>query len=140
MIIAVDTNVIVSLWDRDASLSSAAQSGLDAALARGGLVVSAPVFAELMACPGRSEDFLQSFFRETGIAVDWNLDETVWRVAGRAFQTYAARRKRHSDSAPRRILADFMIGAHAQQAGYQLLTLDGRLYRTAFPELTVVGI
>jgi hypothetical protein len=33
-----------------------------------------------------------------------------------------------------------MIGAHAQQAGYQLLTLDGRLYRTAFPELTVVGI
>jgi predicted nucleic acid-binding protein len=140
MIIAVDTNVIVSLWDRDASLSSAAQSGLDAALARGGLVVSAPVFAELMACPGRSEDFLQSFFRETGIAVDWNLDETVWRVAGRAFQTYAARRKRHGDSAPRRILADFMIGAHAQQAGYQLLTLDTHLYRAAFPELTVVGI
>ena len=58
----------------------------------------------------------------------------------RAFQSYAVRRRRHGHSAPRRILADFMIGAHAQQAGYQLLTLDGRLYRTAFPELTVVGI
>jgi len=58
----------------------------------------------------------------------------------RAFQTHAVRRKRHGDSAPWRILADFMIGAHARQAGYQLLTLDTRLYRAAFPELTVVGI
>ena len=140
MTTAIDTNVIVALWDRDADLSAAAQSALDAALGRGGLVASAPVFAELMACPGRGEDFLQSFFEDTGIAVDWSLDEAIWRAAGRAFQAYADRRKRHAAPAPRRILADFVIGAHAERRGYQLLTLDNRLYHAAFPELAVVGI
>jgi hypothetical protein len=92
MTVAIDTNVIVALWDRDASLSSAAQLALDAALERGGLIISAPVFAELIACPGRNETFVQSFLEDTGIAVDWNLDEATWRTAGRAFQTYATRR------------------------------------------------
>ncbi|MGD0129368.1 MAG: hypothetical protein ABSF46_28925 [Terriglobia bacterium] len=71
---AIDTNVIVSLWDRDPALNLAAQCALDAALARGGLVVAAPVFAELMACPGRDQSFLNTFFREAGIAIDWNLE------------------------------------------------------------------
>ena len=29
--------------------------------------------------------FLDSFCKETGIAVDWNLNEATWRAAGRAF-------------------------------------------------------
>jgi predicted nucleic acid-binding protein len=140
MTTAVDTNVIVALWDRDPSLSSAAQSALDAALERGTLVTTAAVFAELMAAPGRTESFLGSFFRETTIRIDWELDEPVWRTAGRAFQNYAARRRRHRDAGPRRILADFLIGAHALEGGYSLLTLDDHLYSTAFPSLSVVGI
>jgi predicted nucleic acid-binding protein len=140
MTTAIDTNVIVALWDRDEKLSSAAQSALDAALERGALVTSAAVFAELMAAPGRSESFLNSFFRETAIRIDWELDESIWRSAGRAFQSYAARRRRHRDAGPRRILADFLIGAHALGGGYSLLTLDDHLYSTAFPDLNVVGI
>ncbi len=92
MTTAIDTHVIVALWDRDDALNSAAQSALDAALGRGNLIITAPVFAELMASPGRSEKFLDWFFKDTRISVDWNLDETVWRAAGRGFQTYAARR------------------------------------------------
>jgi predicted nucleic acid-binding protein len=140
MTTAVDTNVIVALWDRDPSLSSAAQSALDAALGRGTLVVAATVFAELMAAPSRSELFLDSFFRETGINIDWALDESVWRTAGRAFQGYAARRRKQRDVGSRRFLADFLIGAHAQEGGHSLLTLDDHLYRTAFPGLTVVRV
>jgi len=140
MITVVDTNIIVALWDKDPSLSSAAQSALDAALERGGLIIAAPVFAELMACPGRDEAFLNSFFEDTGIMIDWDLDEAVWRAAGRAFQAYATRRREHGDSGPRRILADFVIGAHAAQKGFQLLTLDDRLYRAAFPGLRIVKI
>ena len=94
MTTAVDTNVIVALWDRDPVLSSAAQSALDTALTHGGLVVGAPVFAELMAAPGRSETFLNSFFNDTGIVVEWDLHEAIWRSAGRAFQKYAARRRK----------------------------------------------
>ncbi len=74
---AVDTNVIVALWDKDVSLSSGAQSALDEALGLGGRVVAAPVFAELAACPGRDETFLDSFFGETGIAIDWTLIFTL---------------------------------------------------------------
>jgi len=140
MTTAIDTNVIVALWDEDPSLSSAAQSALDAALGRGTLTTAAPVFAELMAAPGRSESFVDSFFRETGINIDWVLDESVWRTAGLAFQGYAARRRKQRDAGPRRILADFLIGAHALEGGHSLLTLDDRLYRTAFPKLTVVRV
>jgi predicted nucleic acid-binding protein len=41
MTTAIDTNVIVALWDRDTRLNSAAQSALDAALGRGGLIIAA---------------------------------------------------------------------------------------------------
>jgi predicted nucleic acid-binding protein len=140
MTTAVDTNVIIALWDRHPGLNSAAQSALDAALGRGTLITTAVVFAELMAAPGRSESFLNAFFGETGIRIDWAFDEPTWRTAGRAFQAYAARRRKQRDPGPRRILADFLIGAHALEGGYSLLTLDDHLYTTAFPDLTVVGI
>jgi predicted nucleic acid-binding protein len=140
MTTAIDTNVIVALWDRDPVLNSTAQSALDEALARGALLIAGVVFAELMAAPGRSESFLNSFCRETGINIDWSVEESVWRAAGRAFQTYAARRRKQRDPGPRRILADFLIGAHALSGGYHLLTLDDHLYRTAFPNLTVVKV
>jgi predicted nucleic acid-binding protein len=140
MITAVDTNVIVALWDKDPNLNSAAQTALDRALGRGGLIISAPVFAELLACPGRHEAFLDKFLQDTGIALEWDLDESVCRTAGRAFQAYAVRRRKQGDSGPRRILADFLIGAHASGRGCELLTLDDRMYRTAFPGLKIARL
>jgi hypothetical protein len=140
MTTAIDTNVIVALWDRDHGLSSAAQTSLDEAFRHGGLIVSAPVCAELLACPGRNESFLDSFFIETGISVDWILDEPIWKAAGRAFQAYAARRRRQRASGPRRILADFMIGAHALHNDYPILTLDDRFYRSAFVGLRIMRV
>jgi predicted nucleic acid-binding protein len=138
MTTVVDTNVIVALWDRDDALNAVAQFALDEALGRGDLVVPAPVYAELMAFAGRTESFLDSFFRQTSIAVEWSLEERVWRTAGQAFQDYATRRRRQRDPGPRRILADFLIGAYAARNSYTLLTLDEGLYRAAFPALRIV--
>ena len=140
MTTAVDTNVVIALWDKDPTLSSAAEKALDTAFNRGTLVTAAPVFAELIAAPGRSEAFVGSFFEDTGIAIDWDLGEAAWRSAGRAFQGYAERRRKQRDAGSRRILADFLIGAHAQTRGYRLLTLDERLYKLAFPTLTIETI
>jgi predicted nucleic acid-binding protein len=140
MITVVDSNIIVALWDRDDALNAAAQSALDSALDRGSLVVPAPVFAELMALPGRTESFLDGFFQDTDVAVDWALDERVWRVAGRAFQSYAGRRRKQRAPGPRRILADFLIGGYAASNGYPLLTLDEGLYRAGFPELKILRV
>jgi predicted nucleic acid-binding protein len=61
MITAVDTNVLVALWDRDDALNSTAQAALDAAFARGKLVISGPVFAELLALPRERKRLLKNF-------------------------------------------------------------------------------
>ncbi len=139
MTTAVDTNVLIALWDLDDTLSREAQEALHKALAQGNLVVPAPVFAELLAFPKRTDGFLQAFFHETSIAVDWSLSENVWKAAGRAFGVYATRRRRSREPGPRRVLADFVIGAYAEQNGYRLLTFDQGIYRTAFPKLKLVS-
>jgi predicted nucleic acid-binding protein len=140
MTTAIDSNIFVAFWDGNDALNSLVQSALNAAWNRGSLVIAAPVYAELLAFPTRSEAFLDTFLEETGIAVDWEMDEAIWRMAGRVFQSYAARRRRHRDSGPRWILADFLIGAHALRRGYRLITLDSGLYKTAFPRLTIVAV
>jgi len=140
MTTAIDTNVVIALWDRDTTLSMAAEAAMERAFRRGNLVIAAPVFSELLAAPGRNETFIDRFLDETGIAVDWELDEDVWRSAGRAFQAYAERRRRQRSSEPRRILADFLIGAHADTRGCRLLTLDERQYRIAFPKLAIESV
>jgi len=138
MTTVVDSNVIAALWNLDDALNAAARSALDAALARGSLVIPAPVYAELMAFAGRTESFLDGFFRETGIAVEWHIEERVWRAAGQASQKYAGRRRRQREPGPRCILADFLIGAYAATHSYSLLTLDEGVYRAAFPALKIV--
>ena len=137
MTTALDTNVVVAYWGPDPSLNLAVQAALESAFGHGNVTVAAPVFAELIAAPGRTENFVNGFFEDTGIVVDWDLGEAIWRSASRAFRGYAERRRKHRDLSPRRILADFLIGAHAAAHGHRLLTLDERLYRAAFPTLTV---
>lgn len=139
MTTAIDANVLIALWDADHTLNSVAQSALDAAFRLGSLVIPAPVYSELMASPGRSETFLDSFLQDTGINVDWDLGKDVWRNAGMAFQHYAARRRKQGESGPRRILADFLIGAYAGTRRCRLLTFDDHFYRTSFPDVAIAS-
>jgi predicted nucleic acid-binding protein len=140
MITAVDSNVFIALWDADHAFNRIAHSILETALQRGRITLAAPAYAELMAGPGRTEGFLDGFCRETGISVDWELGERIWRDAGLAFQRYAQRRRKQAEPGPRRILTDFLIGAHAMHRASQLLTLDNRIYKAAFPRLSVITI
>ena len=61
MITALDTNVLVALWDRDDGLNSTAQAALDTAFARGKLVISGAVFAELLGCLAERKRLLMNF-------------------------------------------------------------------------------
>jgi predicted nucleic acid-binding protein len=133
--VALDTNVLVALWDASDSLHPVARAALEAVSNREALAISGVVYAELIGAPGRTETFVDRFCEEAGIVVEWEMEEKVWRTAGRAFQAYVLRRKKHGRAEPRRLLADFLIGAHALENGYKLLTLDGGLYKTAFPGL-----
>ena len=140
MISAIDSNVFVALWDASDALHAEARKALDGAYEQGNLVICGVVYAELLAARGRTEAFLDRFCEETGITVDWELTEKIWREAGRAFQGYAARRRSQRGTEPRRLLADFLIGAHASVRGYQLLTLDAGMYRASFPRLRIVTV
>lgn len=139
MTISIDTNVIAALWNDNDPFNAVALQILHRASRRDDLVIAGPVYAELMAGPLRSEQALDRFLHETGIFVDWVLDESVWREAGRAFHGYAQRRRSSDKTYPRRILADFMIGAHAQVRGYLLLTTDEKHYEAAFPKLKLIS-
>jgi predicted nucleic acid-binding protein len=139
MTTSIDTNVIVALWWSGDPLNKTAASLLNQARAQGNLVVPAPVYAELMGDPARDEAGLNEFLEDTCILIDWFLDERVWREAGRANRGYVQRRRLSRGSLPRHILTDFLIGAHASVRGYPLLTFDQRLYKSAFPELTIMA-
>jgi predicted nucleic acid-binding protein len=140
MTTAIDSNVIVALWNEDETQNLTAKKALGESQMRGRLVICGAVCAELMAAPGRSEAFVDRFCEEAGIVVEWELGEKAWRAAGVAFQSYAARRRKQKSEEPRRILADFMIGAHALVNGYKLLTLDAGIYQASFPRLGIVEL
>ena len=94
MTTAIDTNVLVALWNDDDALNLPAQRALDEVRSRGALVVSAPVYAELLAEPQRDEKFVDRFFAEARIVVDWAFSEAIWREVGTAYQGYATRPRR----------------------------------------------
>lgn len=136
---AVDTNVLVGLLSGTEDEAEVAQRALAEAAAEGPLILCPAVYAELMAMPGLSEEDLDAFVEETDLSVDWPLEPELWRAAGRAYAAYALRRrKQKGDKGPRRILADFLIGAHADLTAGKLLTLDPKLYRSNFAELQVL--
>lgn len=138
MSIAVDTNVIINVIGGDQDASKRAAETLTRHGARTGLVISPIVFAELFAHPGWQPKEMQAFLKATFIAIEWELTAEVWSQAGEAFRSFARRRGRDL-GIPRRILADFVIGAHAARVG-ALITSDSKFYCTNFPALKLVDV
>ena len=134
---AIDTNVFSAIWSGEASAAKLAEQLWEAKL-EGALLISPAVFAELHAYPGATEDFIRRFIESTGIIVDYRLDERAWVETGRRYARYAARRRKSSGSGPKRLLADFLIGAHALVQADQLLTLDSTRYSQDFPEVRLL--
>jgi hypothetical protein len=139
MTTSIDSNIVVALWRQADPLNSTAATMLNRSRRQGNLVVSAPVYVELLGDPSRDEAGLDTFLEDTGILIDWTLDERVWREAGRANRGYINRRRSSGGSLPRRLVTDFLIGAHALVRGHTLLTFDRRLYAAAFPKLSIIA-
>ncbi len=134
---AIDTNVLSALWSKEPFAQDIARR-LGIAKMEGAVLVSAPVYAELLAYPGITEPFVDSFLEETGIEIDFDFHRSVWLQAGRRFARYARRRRETVAGLPRRLLADFIIGSHALNQADRLMTLDPQRYKRDFPELTLI--
>lgn len=99
-----------------------------------GFVVSPVVYAEL--CAGRQWSVYQRWLEHVQMQVVWPMPPEVWDLAGERSAQYTAQRR--SGQAPRRVLADFLIGAHAEYHGLDLLSFDKTVYGRVFPDVILL--
>jgi predicted nucleic acid-binding protein len=137
MISAIDTNVIVALWDADEPDHLTALSMLGVAGSLGGLVICGAVYGELLAGPGRTQDFIDVFLEDSEILVDWSSSETIWQTTASLFRN-TPRASGGKNTASRAAFLQIFTLARALCNGYRLLTLDEEIYRAAFPRLSLV--
>ncbi len=133
---AVDTNVIVDLLEAQAETRERALRALDFSARRGPLVVAPIVYAELGARRRGGLGDRDALLNDLRVRIDWMLSESIWRLAADRFGEYGVRRRRSGSESPRRLIAEFVIGAHAVSLG-ALLTRDAAFFRRTFPELDV---
>ena len=131
---AIDTNILSALWSGEESVERVT-AALNAAGDRGGLVICPLVYAELRGSPRATASFVDDFLDQMEIMVDWACGKDVWLLAAERYAKYAVRKREQGMGEPKRLLADFVVGAHALLRADQLLTLDKRLYRRDFGEL-----
>jgi predicted nucleic acid-binding protein len=113
----VDTNVILDVLGADPEFGERSRLVLEETAETGALVINPVIFAEVGALVDSIEELdglvPESLFRRD--AIPW---EAAF-LAGRALSAY-----RRAGGLRERILADFMIGAHAAVAGFGLITRD----------------
>jgi hypothetical protein len=134
---AIDANVFSAIWNGEATVPRMLAQ-LENAMGEGALLISPFVLAELLAYPGITEADVRKLLEATGVVIDYKLEERIWTEAGLRYARYAARRRKATGEGPLRILADFMIGAHALVQAERLLTLDPKRYSQDFPELRML--
>jgi predicted nucleic acid-binding protein len=131
---ALDSNILSAIWSAEPSAPRVRQQLIDAR-SRGNLVISGPVYVELMAHPLIKSGVLDQLLKDASVEIDFALDEPIWRRAAQGFAAYAQRRRRSGGSSPKRLLPDFLIASHALIKADRLLTLDPARYQQDFPEL-----
>ncbi len=127
----VDSSVALDMFTADPVWSSWSLQQLDAAAARGPLLIDPVAYAELSV----RFDTIEAVERaagDLGLVLTTPPREALF-AAGKAFGGYRAR------GGPRlSILPDFLIGAHASVLGVPLLTRDPKRLRAHFPQLDLI--
>lgn len=127
----LDTNILLDILTDDPTWSVWSQRQFNRAHAEGPIPVNPIIYAELAAHFTHAAD-LDHFLRPTFFKRLVLPYEAGFR-ASRAFLEY--RKAGGTKTSP---LPDFYIGAHAEIAGFALVTRDVARYRTYFPKLRLI--
>lgn len=131
MITAVDTNVLLDVLTGDPGNGPRSAAALRQAAADGALIGSTAVWAETI---GAYDDARPVMAKLDLLGVELLPDDRdVAVAAGRVYRAY-----RVAGGTRRRILPDFLIGAHALIHADRLLTRDRGFYRAHFSRLTIL--
>lgn len=132
MISALDSSIVLDVLTANPRFSESSEALLRRAMAEGKLVIGECVLAEI-APAFNDENELREFLADWQIEfVPSSLESVI--LAGRNFAEYLSRGGRAG-----RIVADFLIGAHAAFHADRLLARDRGYLRDYFSELTVLG-
>jgi predicted nucleic acid-binding protein len=131
VITAVDTNVLLDVFGEDAEFGRRSAGALRRCIAEGKLVACDVVWAETCAWFPDAEAAENAL---STLRVDYSqLARATALAAGRAWQEY-----REAGGTRERMVADFVIGAHAVAQADRLLTRDRGFYRSYFAELPIL--
>jgi predicted nucleic acid-binding protein len=131
MITAIDTNVLLDILLPNEAFCDAAIEAVESSAAAGSLVVCDLVYAELCV-HFHAQRECDEFLAANEIRVE-PLSRPSHFAASRVWREY----RRHGGSRAR-ILADFLVGAHAALQANRLLSRNRGFYRKMFPRLTLL--
>ena len=131
MITAVDSSVLLDVLSGDSQHGPRSAAALRQVAADGALVASTVVWAEVIGAYDQPSAVTARLDR-LGLELVPD-DRDVAIHAGRVYRAY-----RKSGGTRRRILPDFLIGAHAVVHADRLLTRDRGFYRSHYTRLAIV--
>ena len=131
MITFVDTNVLLDVFLPDPKWGQKSKIRLEQSYNQGSLIINEIIYSELTP-QFSSKALLDDVLKTLSIRIV-SLDLKAAYHAGRIWKNY-----RKAGGKRNRILADFLIGAHAEIEAEQLLTRDRGFYKKYFSDIHVI--